>query len=181
MSTMEELVAARDLAERAMNYVERCGFAISVYSQKHECNLPPEGGDDCEYYGMGCYIGTFRIAAGVAPDPADEDGSVNDGAQLRVALEAADAVALEAIRSRGLEEQVREQWTGGDLGREAWVESEPLGEGVPPGRLVEALGFADERLLVETRRDSQEAALGTLRNVLTRLNSETQEREAVPA
>src|SRR5215472_5199815 len=128
MKDLNELVAARDLTERAMNYVERCGFTISVYSNTNEYSELPSDREGMEYYGQGCYIGTFRIAAGAVPDPQEEDGSVGDGPELRLALEAADGVALEAIQSRGIEEDVRETWRESDIDERLRWAAEPLGE-----------------------------------------------------
>ena len=113
MATLEELKRTQDLLQRAHDYVELHGFDIDTYTPD-TYDWDDETG---RYTGDGpcCFIGTLRLAAGVNPEPSTlvygatprggggggydpaVDAGADDGAELRLALEALDNLVRDRL------------------------------------------------------------------------------------
>lgn len=166
MPSVQELVAARDLAQLTHDYVEREGFSIHSYSTLSTPD--PRISIDIDgklLYRVGavCFIGGFRNAAGVRP-MVEVEGDRTDwgnGPELTLALTVGDEVARRLVDEEHIDLQL--EYAGelpalrDDIG--------PIKE--EPGRLLERYGF---RALEEMGEGEKDFALATLREILTELN-----------
>ena len=132
--------------------------------------------EEIGYHGTACWIGTFRGAAGIRMDPSQRDASQGDGPELRIALEAADQVAMRVLEDRDV--YFRDEV-------ETFLNSnrEDIGE-FQPGRLIEAVGIITTRQQcggIDGEQYQGEAldALMLLRDVLRTLDDRIHDAKAI--
>lgn len=136
------------LIDDAIEYVEVHGFNINKY-------------EDSEYPdGPKCYIGTFRILAGLPAKPADgfidPDPLAGDGEELFVAMEAIDAAAEDGVQL-DLKNKLR------------YKLHRMFGTDIPTGRFIERLGLHFDENLGWSDEKQERYALAALKKARARL------------